>query len=135
MPKKEENPPLVETRWAIALDWFQINHRSASALVKDYLCPGCARRLGAKKEPSLQVLLTNIADCCSQTPDFIHDKLPILESAFRVFLRNNNQPLTLRELSSELGRVRSGDIYRTSPEALARILKNDRFYGLQEISG
>jgi hypothetical protein len=135
MPKKQESLQPEEARWAIALDWFQTSNRSASLLIKHYLCPTCARRLGAKKEPAPQALFSSIAECCSQTPDFINDKLPILESAFRVFLRNSNQPLTLKELSSELGRVRSGDIYRTSPEVLSRILKNDSYYGLREIPG
>jgi hypothetical protein len=135
MPEEQPLAQPGEAHWAIALDWFQINHRSAAALVKDYLCSGCTRRLGAKKEPALQALFAAIESCCSQTPDFINDKLPILESAFRLFLRNGNHPLTLKELSSELGRVRSGDVYRTSPETLLRILKNDRFYGLQEIPG
>jgi hypothetical protein len=135
MPKKQENPPAMEVRWSIALDWFQTNQRSASVLVKNYLCSACARRLSAKKEPALQAIFNAIADCCSQTPGFINDKLPILESAFRLFLRNGNRPLTLKELSAELEKVRSGDVYRTSPETLLRILKNDRFYGLREIGG
>ena len=74
-----------------------------------------------------------VESCCSQIPDFINEKLPILESAFRLFLRNGNRPMTLQELSSELGRVRYGEFYRISPEALLRILKNDRFSGPQEI--
>jgi hypothetical protein len=135
MPKEQTEVQPAEARWAIALDWFPLNHRSVSVLVKDYLCPNCAKRLSAKKEPALQALLTSIESCCSKTPDFINDKLPILESAFRLFLRNGNRPMTLQELSSELGQVRFGDVYRTSPEALQRILKNDLFYGLQEIPG
>ena len=135
MPKEQTEVQPAEARWAIALDWFPLNRRSASVLVKDYLCPDCARRLSTKKEVALKALITSIESCCSQTPDFINDKLPILESAFRLFLRNGNRPMTLKELSSELGQVRFGDVYRTSPEALLRILKNDRFYGLQEIPG
>lgn len=135
MPKERIEVQPAEARWAIAMEWFPLNHRSAWVLVKDYLCPDCAKRLNIKKEPALKALFTSVESCCSQTPDFINDKLPILESAFRLFLRNGNRPMTLRELSSELGQVRFGDVYRTSPEALQRILKNDRFYGLQEIPG
>jgi hypothetical protein len=135
MPKVQTESQTAEARWAIALDWFSLNHRSASVLVKDYLCPACVKRLKDKKEPPLKALFTSIESCCSQTPDFINEKLPIMESAFRLFLRNGNRPMTLKELSSELGQMRFGDIYRTSPEALSRILKNDRYYGLQEIPG
>lgn len=133
MPEMKKNTSPEDMRWAIALDWFPQNGRSASVLLKPYLCSDCTRRLGDKKEPALKALLSTIQNCCSQAPEFFSDKLPIMESTFRLFLRNGNKPLTLKELSSELGRVRSGDIYRTSPETLQHILKNDRFYGLQEI--
>jgi hypothetical protein len=123
----------AEGRWSIVLDWFAPNNRSASILIKDYLCASCAKKLGAKKETTPKALLLTIHSCCSQTPEFIHDKLPILESAFRLFLSNGNHPLTLNELSSELGKLRYGDIGRTSPEILFRILKSDQFYGLQEV--
>ncbi|GAI07324.1 unnamed protein product, partial [marine sediment metagenome] len=43
-------------------------------------------------------LLTTIKDCCSKTPGFITDKLPILGSIFRLFLANGNQPLDVEEL-------------------------------------
>ena len=135
MPEEKTEIQPAETRWAIATDWFTINRRSAWVLVKDYLCPDCAKRLGLKKEPPLKTMFASIESCCSQAPDFITDKMPIMESAFRLFLRNGNRPMTLQEVSSELGQLRYGDIYRTSPEALRRILKNDLFYGLREITG
>jgi hypothetical protein len=135
MPEEQKSTPAEEVRWSIALDWFLLNQRSALVLIQGYLCSNCARRVSDKKDPNMKTILGAIQKCCSQTPDFFNDKLPILESIFRLFLRNGNKPLTLKELSSELGQVRSGDIYRTSPEILLRLLKNDRFYGLQEIPG
>jgi hypothetical protein len=134
MPEEQKNAPAEETLWAIAPDWYPQNGRSIIALLKSYLCAGCAVRAGDKKEPTLKALLANIQSCCAKEPEFFSDKLPIMESTFRIFLRNGNKPMTLRELSSELGRVRSGDIYRTSPETLMHILENDRFYGLQQIA-
>ena len=76
--------------------------------------------------------MSTIHNCCSHNPDFINDRLPILEGAFRLFLANGNQPLDLEELGNQLSERRGGDPYRTSPETLNRILKNDRYYGLQE---
>jgi hypothetical protein len=130
----EIKPTTVEeARYAISLDSFALNGRSAPMFLKSYLCSACAKRVGEKKEPALKVLLTAIQSCCSQKPEFFSEKLPILESTFRLFLHNGNKPLTLSELSSELGRVRAGDIYRTSPETLQHILKNDSFYGIQKV--
>jgi hypothetical protein len=65
-------------------------------------------------------LLSNIKDCCSKTPDFITGDLPVLESVFRLFLANGNQPLGLEELQKQLGERRGGDIYRTPVEILPR---------------
>ena len=77
--------------------------------------------------------MSAIKECCSQAPDFITERLPILESVFRLFLANGNLPLALEELGKQLSELRGGDPYRTSPETLTRLLKSDRYYGLQEI--
>lgn len=123
----------IRTYWAIALDWFPQNNRSIQVLIKDYLCPKCAKQLSAeKKDSSPAALMSVIKDCCSHAPGFINDRLPILESVFRLFLTNGNQPLDLEELGKQLSELRGGDPYRTSPETLFRLLKNDRYYGLQE---
>lgn len=134
MDNEEINTEQPKIRWAIALDWFQQNNRSISALIQNYLCPKCANQLSAeKKGNSPEALMSTIQKCCSHTPDFIHDRLPILEGAFRLFLANGNQPLDLEELGNQLSERRGGDPYRTSPETLTRLLKNDRYYGLQEV--
>ena len=134
MAKEEVSTELPKTRWAIALDWFQQNNRSISALIHDYLCPNCAKQLSADgKENSPDALMSTIQACCSHTPHFINDRLPIIESAFRLFLANGNQSLDTEELGTKLSELRGGDPYRTSPEALSRLLKNDQYYGLQEV--
>ena len=133
MDKEKISTEQPKTLWSIAPDWFQQNNRSISALIQDYLCPKCAKQLSAEgKENPPDALLSTIRDCCSQAPDFITDRLPILESVFRLFLANGNQPLELEELGNQLSELRGGDIYRTSPEILLRLLKNDRYYGLRE---
>lgn len=135
MDEEEINTEQTKTRWAIDLDWFQQNNRSISVIITDYLCPQCAKQLSTeKRENSPEALMTAIRNCCCHTPGFINDRLPIYESIFRLFLSNGNQPLDLKELGNQLSQLRGGDPYRTSPETLAHILKNDRYYGLQEIS-
>ena len=134
MVKEEISIEQPKTRWAIAPDWFQENHRSISVLVQNYLCPKCDKQLSAKgKKESPDALMSAINKCCSRAPDFINDRLPILESIFRFFLTNGNQPLDIEELGKQLNTLRGGDPYRTSIETLSRLLKNDSFYGLKEI--
>jgi len=121
----------VRPGWFIDLDWFQQNNRSFSALAQHCLCPKCRERL--KGEISAADLVTTIKDCCSKTPGFITGESPILESIFRLFLANGNQPLDLEELGRQVGEWRGGDTYRASAEILSRLLKNDQYYGLRQV--
>jgi hypothetical protein len=121
-------------RWFIDLDWLEQNNRSFLALAQGCLCPKCAERLKkGKKQFSPAELLSNITDCCSKTPGFVADRSPILESIFRLFLANGNQPLDLEELSKHLAERRGGDTQRTSVAVLSRLLRNERYYGLRQV--
>ena len=122
-----------KTRWFIDFNWYQQHNRSLSTLAQSCLCPKCKQQLGIKaKEISLDSLLVTLKDCCSQSPSFITDQLPIMESVFRLFLANGNQPLDLEELGRQLSERRNADVYRTSAEILSRLLENDQYYGLRE---
>jgi len=121
-----------EPRWFIDLDWYQQSNRSFWALAQSCLCPKCREQLKAG-EVSAVDLLSTIRDCCSKTPDFINGRLSILESIFRLFLANGNQPLEVEELGKQLNEWRGGDTYRTSAEILLRLLSTDQYYGLCQI--
>ena len=130
--KENTNTNQVSPHWFIDLDWHQQSNRSFFTLAQGCLCPKCQERL--KGEISAADLLTTIKDCCSKTPNFITGKLPILESIFRLFLTNGNQPLDLEELGRQLSEWRGGDTYRTSAEILSRLLSSDQYYGLRQIN-
>ena len=121
-------------RWFIDLDWLEQNNRSFFALAEGCLCPNCGERLkGGREEISAADLLSNIKDCCSKTPGFITSKLPILDSIFRLFLANGNQPLDLEELSKQLAEWRGGDTHRTPAQIVSRLLSNEQYYGLRQV--
>jgi hypothetical protein len=121
--------------WFIDLDWLEQNNRSFFILAQGGLCLKCRERLeGGKEEISAANLIANIRDCCSKVPGFITDKLPILESIFRLFLANGNQPLGLEELGKQLGKRRGGAPQRPSVEVLSRLLGNERYYGLRQVT-
>jgi len=122
----------VRSRWFIDLDWYQQSNRSFSTLAQSCLCPECRERL-KEGEISPENLFTAIKDCCSQTPDFIVDNLPILERIFRLFLANGNHPLDLEELGEQLRKWHSG-IYPISTGVLSRLLDSDHYYGLRQSS-
>ena len=121
-------------RWFIDLDWYQQNNHSFTTLAQDCLCAKCSKQLSAEgKEVSAVELLSTIKECCGNDPEFITGQLPILESVFRLFLANGNQPLDLEELGKQLSERRGGDTYRTSAEILSRLLKNEQYYGLRQV--
>ena len=120
-------------RWFVDFDWYQQNNRSLFALTQHCLCHKCREHLGAGGAAvPMSDLLAAVRDCCSQDPEFITSRLPILESVFRLILANGNQPIDLEELGNRLRERLGGDTYRTSPEILSRLLSNDRFYGLRQ---
>ena len=132
--REEISTDQPKTRWFIDLDWYQQNNRSLSVLAQNQLCPQCTKQLSSEeKEISVDTLLSTIRDCCSHAPGFITNQLPILESVFRLFLANGNQPLDLEELGKQLSEWRGGDAYRTSADILFRLLSTDQYYGLQEV--
>ncbi len=132
MDTEDSGTDRLKTRWFIDLDWYQQNSRSFVTLAREYLCPNCAQRWATEKgEISEEALLANISDCCCHTPGFINDRLPILESAFRLLLANNNKPLELEDLGQQLREFRGGDTYRTSAKLLFHLLSNDKYYGFR----
>ena len=121
-------------RWCIDLDWLEQNNRSFFALARGCLCPKCRERLEeGKGEISAADLLATIKDCCAKTPGFVTDRSPILESVFRLFLANGNQPLDLEELGRQLVERRGGAPQRTSAGVLSHLLRNERYYGLRPV--
>ncbi len=131
MNREDIDTDQTRPRWFIELDWYQPNNRSFFTLAQGCLCPKCRERFKVEeREISAADLLSNIKDCCSKTPDFVTSKLPMLESIFRLFLANGNQPLDLEELRQQLGEWRGGDASRTSTEVLSRLLESDQYYGL-----
>ena len=130
--KEDITTDQIRPRWFIDLDWYRQNNRSFLALAQGCLCPECGERL-KEGEISAADLLITIKDCCSKTPGFITDKLPILGSVFRLFLANGNQPLDLKEMGKQLSDWCGGETYRTSARVLSRLLDSDQYYGLRQV--
>jgi hypothetical protein len=124
-----------DKRWFIDLDWLEQNDRSFLVLAKSCLCPQCRERLEeSKEEISAADLMSNIRDCCSKAPAFITEKSPLLESVFRLFLANGNQPLGLEKLGKQLIERQGGATQRTSAEVLSRLLGDEQYYGLRQVA-
>lgn len=130
MVKENTSAEPAGPRFAIDLDWYEPTRRSFASVVRASLCAKCQHKVQGKDLPA-QRLLTLIKGCCSKEPNFINDRQPILESIFRIFLANGNEPLELTELSRRLVEQRGGDTSRTAPPILSRLLRTEDYYGIR----
>ena len=119
----------ISPRWFIDLSWYQQSNRSFLAMAQSCLCSRCREKL--KEDASSDDLVAAIKDCCSRASGFITRELPVLESIFRLFLANGNQPLDLEDLGRQLSEWR-GNTYHTSSQTLSRLLQSDQYYGLRQ---
>lgn len=110
--------PTETTRFHVDYSWFDKNGQDVNVLIYKCLTPEQQERLSAAPLGELldfvdadtgevrsvtrmaQVISTERAD----DPTFIEARMPISEAIFRVFLLNNNQPLTPVELATRIGR-------------------------------
>ncbi len=135
MDRDDISTDQVRQRWFIDLDWYQLNNRSFLTLAGKCLCPKCHQQLEVEeREIATADLLIIIENCCCKKSGFITGELPVLESIFRLFLANGNQPLDLEELGRQLSERRGGSPYRNSVKILSRLLESDQYYGLREVA-
>ena len=128
------NNEQTATKWHIDMNWFEQNGRSLSVLAQGCLCPKCYQRLKPDSQAvSTDKLMKAVRDCCSKTPDFIHAKMPALESVFRLLLANGNKPLLLQDIMRQLGERCGVAIYRVSDANIYTLLNSDRYYGMNRI--
>ena len=133
MTKDEISNNQSSARWSIDVDWYTQRGRSFPTLLQSCLCEDCRKKLsGEVAQPSDADLLKQLSKCCSHSPDFITGQTPILESIFRFLIASGNRPTIVEELGRQLSERRGGDISRTSPDVLLRLLKNDRYYGFHQ---
>ncbi len=123
----------VKTRWFIDIDWFAASNRSLSILLKPLLCTKC---LSAIEKPLNEGMTKDFIDaiqaCYSHNPDYISDRLPILEMAFRFIVMRGNQPTELSTIAEQISKLRGGSQHMWV-ELLSQLFVNDQFYGFQSI--
>ena len=128
---KEVTTP-SEAQWTIDLNWLRDNNRSFSTIAGDALCAKCRKKLKTDTgEIKPADIIKAVQTCCCKSVDFITPGLPYQESIFRIFLANGNKPMTLAEVGEQLIQRRRSDAARTSVTFLARLMKNDDFYGIK----
>lgn len=110
--------PTENTHFHIDYAWFEKNGQDVNVLINKCLTPEQLERLAdvPLNEP-LDVVdeqtgevqrvtraVQFIREERANDPDFIGVKTPMAETLFRIFLLNNNQPLTAAELAARINR-------------------------------
>jgi len=110
--------PTENTPFHIDYSWFEKNGQDVNVLIYKCLTPEQQERLASvpadealdfvdedtgevrRVTRAMQIIRTERAD----DPTFVSSRLPVAESVFRIFLLNDNQPLTPIELAARIGR-------------------------------
>ena len=108
--------PTVDTKFHIDYEWWQTSGRNFRLYLLEQLCDACKQRFATHRETETvdwvspetgevieaDALLQCLKGMCAQKPDFIDPRVPLTAAVFRIFLLNDNAPLSSRELHSTI---------------------------------
>ena len=119
--------PTLDTKFHIDFAWWQKQSQNLSAYLQSHLCPE-AKAVQAHHDQTqafdwvnpetgevfqIDRLWHTIQIHCSQQSDFVDDNLPLTRAIFRLFIANDNMPLTPLEIHEKLRRKTPDLILRT----------------------
>jgi hypothetical protein len=120
--------PTLDTPFHIDWGWFERNQLNAESFVRGQLCYSCHQKFenGLEVEEvdhidpetgevfRMDNLRESILAHCQLQPDYLAPDVPVAQAILRIFLANNNHPLSALELSQRLR--------RSDAESLLRLL-------------
>ncbi len=104
--------PDLDTKFHIDYEWWEASGRDFRLYLRDQLCPECRERFPDHRNTEdvdwvdpetgevhrADALWECLRTRCVNDPDYINEHLPLATAVFRIFLANNNMPLSAREL-------------------------------------
>lgn len=112
-------PPNLDTRFHIDMEWWENSGRDIRVYIRDLLCDDCREhyadnfqeleKIDWVDELTGEVSVVDglwhcLRTCCSQKPGYIGETTPIVDAVFRTLLANGNKPMSVRELHAALDR-------------------------------
>jgi hypothetical protein len=125
--------PTLQTPFHIDFDWWQKNERDWHVYLRSLLCPEHQEMFADVQQGEMidwvdpktaevkpvngiqHTLMTH----CARRPEFVTEQTALVEAVFRLFLTNENMPMTAEELGSLLNRP---------PTTILRTLSGPRVY-------
>lgn len=119
--------PTVDTKFHIDYDWWEKSGKNFRVYLRDQLCEECRDRFTDHQNTENvdwvnpdtgEVHRTDaLREClrtrCANDPDYINEHLPVASACFRIFLANNNAPLSANELGQLMPWKQPSAILRT----------------------
>lgn len=125
--------PSLQTPFHIDFDWWQKNERDWHVYLRSLLCSEHQEIFANVQEgemidwidprtaevKSVDGIQHTLMSHCARRPDFVTEQTAIVEAVFRLFLTNENMPMTADELGARLNRP---------PQTILRTLSGPRVY-------
>ena len=125
--------PTLETRFHIDYTWWEQQQQELRVYLQGHLCPehrdvfqgqDLSQEIDWVDSKTAEVtrvdgLQHTLRTHCSRQPDYITERTALVDAIFRIFLANENRPLTPQELSERIGR---------SAETILRTISGSTIY-------
>src|SRR5690554_5357849 len=126
--------PTLDTKFHIDFSWWQKKGHNLRAHLESHACPECKDAAGNSDLPEvfdwvnpetgqvfqIDMLWHLIQLHCSRQPTFIDDRIPLMTAIFRMFIANDNTPLTVVEMHERL--------QKKTPELILRTIGGRQVY-------
>jgi len=110
--------PSLTTKFWVDFDWWKMQDRNWRNSLVSFMCPkhqelfahaGDAQEMDLVDPETGEVsrgdgLIQTLVEHCARQEDFITSNTPLVDSVFKVFLVNHNQPLDSVELADRIGK-------------------------------
>jgi len=125
--------PTLQTPFHIDFDWWQKNERDWHVYLRSLLCPEHQEVFADMRQGEMidwvdpktaevkpvDGIQHTLMSHCARRPEFVTEQTALVEAVFRLFLTNENMPMTPEELGSLLNRP---------PATILRTLSGPRVY-------
>lgn len=132
----------VNTKFHIDHTWWDSSGLDYRTYLYQQLCEECRQRFTSPvgtecvdwidpetaEVRKVDALMECLKTTCTHHSDFIDDSLPLTAACFRVFLANQNMPLSSNELSEIFNQTTSVSPLRWPSEKILRVLNSRRGY-------
>ncbi|HPS32080.1 MAG TPA: hypothetical protein PKW57_01115 [Anaerolineaceae bacterium] len=126
--------PTLKTKFKVDFEWWKAQDSNWKVYLQSFLCPLHQKLLADYSytdqmdlvDPSsgevkrVDALLYTLTEHCAKQPDFLSGSSAMVDSIFKIFLVNGNQPLNAIELSGLISKpaetilrtIGSGKVYK-----------------------